>query len=103
MKEGRIIERQQSIANGLISDPDVPTRLKDAVDIHGTCDKMRPEFEVLERTLQKNVDPMELNEKGEDGPAKMVKACRRPAAGVEQPLPSDILSQDVLEVSKHID
>jgi hypothetical protein len=103
MKKSRIDECKEAIANGLIPDPDTPTRLEDAVDMNGTCDQMCPEFEVLERTLQKNVDPMDKSKDGQVDPSKMIKAYRRPAAGVEQPLPSDILSQDGLEVSKHID
>lgn len=33
--------------------------LKDAVDIVGTCTKMCPDFEVLERFVQRAIDPLE--------------------------------------------
>lgn len=33
--------------------------LKDAVDIVGTCTGMCPDFEVLERFVQRSIDPLE--------------------------------------------
>lgn len=33
--------------------------LKDAVDIVGTCMGMCPDFEVLERFVQRSIDPLE--------------------------------------------
>lgn len=33
--------------------------LKDAVDIVGTCIRMCPDFEVLERFVQRAIDPLE--------------------------------------------
>jgi hypothetical protein len=101
MKQSRIVERRKAIMDGLIPDPDAPTRLEEAVDFIGTCEDMCPEFEMLERDIQNNIDAMELNEDGEMDVSKMVKAYRRSAAGNEQPLPSDVLSADALSVSKN--
>jgi hypothetical protein len=39
MKKSRIGERKKAIAEGLISDPDTPTRLEDTIDFKGTCEK----------------------------------------------------------------
>ncbi|KAI8874886.1 hypothetical protein K501DRAFT_297785 [Backusella circina FSU 941] len=57
---------------------------------------MCPEFEIIEREIQNNIDAMELDENGEVDLDKMVKAYRRSAAGNEQPLPSDVRSAEAL-------
>ncbi len=74
-------------------------RLQDAIDFVGTCTTMCPEFEMVEREIQKNIDTLEMNEQGKPDPNKIVKAYRRSAAGNEQPLPSDVRTPECLVVS----
>ncbi|KAI9474205.1 MAG: SAC3/GANP/Nin1/mts3/eIF-3 p25 family-domain-containing protein [Benjaminiella poitrasii] len=71
-------------------------RLQDAIDFVGTCTSMCPEFEMLEREIQKNIDSLEMNEDGRVDPDRIVKAYRRSAAGNEQPLPSDVRTPECL-------
>ncbi|ORX61587.1 hypothetical protein DM01DRAFT_1125563 [Hesseltinella vesiculosa] len=96
MKKDRIEERREAIEQGLIQDPLAPTTLEDAIDFRGTCEAMCPRFEMVERSLQNGLDPLEMNENGELDPEKAVKRYRRSAAGNEQPLPSDVRSPLVL-------
>lgn len=95
-KENRVRERQQAIAQGLIPDPDNPTRLEDAIDFRGTCQAKCPDFEMLEREIQNGLDALEMDEEGNVDPEKAVKAYRRSAAGIDQPLPSDVRSPEAL-------
>lgn len=95
-------------------------RLEDAIDFRGTCQSMCPEFERVEREVQKMLDVLEMvskisshyqymlrliikrsqDEEGNADPSKTVKRYRRSAAGNEQPLPSDVRPPHVLVVSK---
>lgn len=60
MKQSRIEERKNAIQQGLIPDPNAPTRLEDAIDFRGTCTTMCPEFEMIERELQNGLDSLEM-------------------------------------------
>ncbi|KAG2236387.1 hypothetical protein INT48_008369 [Thamnidium elegans] len=89
-KEKRVNERKQAIRDGLIPNPDVQTSLEDAIDFRGSCTLKCPEFEMLERDMQNNLDDLEKDAEGNIDPDKAVKKYRRSAAGCEQPLPSDV-------------
>ncbi|CAO3624859.1 unnamed protein product [Cunninghamella blakesleeana] len=96
MKQSRIEERKKAIQQGLIPDPNAPTRLEDAIDFRGTCTTMCPEFEMIEREIQNGLDSLEMDEYGSVDPEKAVKTYRRSAAGNEQPLPSDVRTPNAL-------
>ncbi|CAD6576877.1 MAG: hypothetical protein CYPHOPRED_006110 [Cyphobasidiales sp. Tagirdzhanova-0007] len=97
LKPLREKERRDAIAAGLIPDPLKPRRLDDAITFRGTCMRMCPEFEREEREYQKNVDKWELTpDSHRIDPRRAVKAFHRPAAGNEQPVPSDVRPPDVL-------
>lgn len=55
----RVEERKAAILAGLISDPDKPTSLENAIEFRGTCKDMCPLFEQQEREFKKNVHPLE--------------------------------------------
>ncbi|KAG0739637.1 hypothetical protein G6F23_008823 [Rhizopus arrhizus] len=96
MKKNRVVEREQAIKDGLIPDPNAPRRLEDAIDFRGTCETKCPEFEMIEREIQNNVDRLEMDENGNLDRNKAVKAYRRSAAGNDQPLPADVRSPEAL-------
>lgn len=98
MKKNRVVEREQAIKDGLIPDPNAPRRLEDAIDFRGTCETKCPEFEMIEREIQNNVDRLEMDENGNLDRNKAVKAYRRSAAGNDQPLPADVRSPEALIV-----
>lgn len=58
-----------------------------------------PEFEILEREIQNGLDSLEMDSEGNVDPEKAVKAYRRSAAGLDQPLPSDVRPPEVLLVN----
>lgn len=94
LREG---ERQQAIQQGLLPDPLKPRRLDQATDFIGTCEEMCPEFEREEREYQNNVDLLERYPgTNRIDPAKAVKIFHRPAAGNDQPLPSDVRPPRIL-------
>ncbi|KAF1807496.1 SAC3/GANP/Nin1/mts3/eIF-3 p25 family-domain-containing protein [Mucor lusitanicus] len=96
LKKMRVQERQQAIDAGLLPDPDNPTTLEEAVSFRGTCVAKCPEFEIAERDYQNLLEPFEKDQDGNVDPEKCVKAYRRSAAGVEQPLPSDVRTPEAL-------
>ncbi|KPV72479.1 uncharacterized protein RHOBADRAFT_39533, partial [Rhodotorula graminis WP1] len=72
-------------------------RLDQATDFEGTCVDMCPEWEREEREYQNNVDPLERYPgTTRIDPSRAVKAFHRPAAGNDQPLPSDVRPPRVL-------
>jgi nuclear mRNA export protein SAC3 len=95
------------MAKGLIADPDRPRELKDAVTPRGTCPDMCPEFERLSRISGKDIMVPECSLDTANLPRKdrvpdesrMVKRYRRPAAGNEEALPSELRPPLVLQVS----
>ncbi|GAA5814801.1 hypothetical protein MFLAVUS_008303 [Mucor flavus] len=89
-KERRVLERKQAIRDGLIPNPDEQTSLEDAIDFRGSCILKCPEFEMLERDMQNDLDDLEKDAEGNIDADKAVKKYRRSAAGGEQPLPSDV-------------
>ncbi|KAI4177779.1 MAG: hypothetical protein LQ343_000243 [Gyalolechia ehrenbergii] len=96
LEEQRKQERKDAIRDGLLADPDKPTTLANAITIIGTCQDMCAEHERVQRITQFMVDDCEkvphatreaVKVPSED---RMVKRYRRPAAGYEEQLPSDI-------------
>ncbi|SCV73905.1 BQ2448_6335 [Microbotryum intermedium] len=98
LKPLREAQRLRDIKNGLIPDPLKPMRLDQATDFLGTCEDMCPAWEREEREYQNNVDALERYPgTTRIDPARAVKAFHRPAAGNEQPLPSDVRPPRVLK------
>ncbi|KAG0298982.1 hypothetical protein BGZ98_010386 [Dissophora globulifera] len=97
LKDKRVHERDDAIRRGDIPDPKKPVRLEDAISFIGTCRDMCPEFERHEREYQQNVEKFEKIPGTEHiDHSRAVKAFARPAAGADQPLPSDVRPPDVL-------
>lgn len=59
LKIARMKERETAIKEGLMADPNQPTSLNQAITPVGTCTSMCPEFERVERIVQKMVDKSE--------------------------------------------
>lgn len=59
--------------NGFLADPDKPTSLAKAITPVGTCQDMCPEFERVERTVQKMVDMCEKVRKTNDDPCRRLR------------------------------
>jgi hypothetical protein len=59
LKVDRAKQRQQAIKKGQMADPNQPTSLNQAITPVGTCTSMCPEFERVERIVQKMVDKSE--------------------------------------------
>jgi hypothetical protein len=59
LKLDRAKERQRAIKDGQMADPNQPTSLKQAITPVGTCTSMCPEFERVERIVQKMMDKCE--------------------------------------------
>ncbi|KAL9596113.1 MAG: hypothetical protein Q9219_006012 [cf. Caloplaca sp. 3 TL-2023] len=103
LEEHRRQERKDAIRDGLLADPDKPTTLANAITIVGTCQDMCAEHERLQRITQFMVDDCEkvlhATKEGLKVPLedRMVKRYRRPAAGYEEQLPSDIRPPIVLQ------
>ncbi|TKA56638.1 hypothetical protein B0A53_01831 [Rhodotorula sp. CCFEE 5036] len=98
LKPRREEQRLAAIKAGTIPDPSKPMRLDQATDFEGTCQDMCPEWEREEREYQNNVDPLERYPgTTRIDPARAVKAFHRPAAGNDQPLPSDVRPAPVLQ------
>ncbi|GAA5873455.1 hypothetical protein JCM3774_002422 [Rhodotorula dairenensis] len=98
LKPRREAQRLAAIKAGTIPDPSKPMRLDQATDFEGTCQDMCPEWEREEREYQNNVDPLERYPgTTRIDPARAVKAFHRPAAGNDQPLPSDVRPAPVLQ------
>ncbi|RKF64408.1 putative leucine permease transcriptional regulator [Golovinomyces cichoracearum] len=95
--------RASLIKVNLLDDPNVPKKLKDAIDFKGTCNEMCPEYECLTRMVDRRYDKTErdINPDGslaaQPNPEKMVKALARSAAGQDAPLPSDIRTAAALK------
>ncbi|EFP86402.2 uncharacterized protein PGTG_12358 [Puccinia graminis f. sp. tritici CRL 75-36-700-3] len=98
LKPHRDAERQNAVRQGLIPDPLKPRRLDEALPFLGTCLDMCPEFERHEREYQNNSDRWERYPGTfRIDPKKAVKAFHRPAAGNDQPLPSDVRPPGILK------
>ncbi|KAL8721177.1 MAG: hypothetical protein Q9225_002102 [Loekoesia sp. 1 TL-2023] len=103
LEEQRKQERKDAIRGGLLADPDKPTTLANAITIIGTCQDMCAEHERVQRITQFMVDDCEkvphATKEGVKVPSEdcMVKRYRRPAAGYEEQLPSDIRPPLVLQ------
>ncbi|KAL8657908.1 MAG: hypothetical protein Q9226_001458 [Calogaya cf. arnoldii] len=100
--EHRKQERKDAIADGTLADPDKPTTLANAITIVGTCQHMCAEYERAQRIVQFMVDNCEKVQHSQENirvPSedRMVKRYRRPAAGYEEQLPSDIRPPLILQ------
>ena len=59
LKLDRVKKREYAIKQGQMADPNQPTLLNKAITLVGTCTTMCPEFERVERIVQKMVDRAE--------------------------------------------
>ncbi|RPA87230.1 hypothetical protein BJ508DRAFT_203388 [Ascobolus immersus RN42] len=97
LRKQREEERARLIRDGIIDDPDKPVTLEHAKVLVGTCMDMCPRFEREERQFQNAVDKVEKDPiTGRIDPRLAVKAYHRPAAGVPNPMPSDVRPPKVL-------
>ncbi|CAG8931790.1 unnamed protein product [Penicillium salamii] len=101
LKIDRAAQRQQAIRAGQMADPNQPTSLNQAITPVGTCTSMCPEFESVERIVQKMVDkcekyPHPSTNQLQNMESKMLKRFRRSAAGYDEQLPSDIRTPNTL-------
>lgn len=101
LKLDRAKERERAIKEGQMADPNQPTSLNQAITPVGTCTSMCPEFERVERIVQKMVDKSEKFLHPSTGSyqnmeSKMLKRFRRSAAGYDEQLPSDIRTPNTL-------
>lgn len=91
-------KREEYIASGVLPDPSKPGLLEDALKLVGTCPDMCPEYERVEREVQKELDKLECFPGTTSAdPAAAVKIYRRPAAGRELPLPEEVRPPLVLQ------
>ncbi|KAL4940741.1 SAC3/GANP/Nin1/mts3/eIF-3 p25 family-domain-containing protein [Aspergillus oleicola] len=112
LKIDRAKQREQAIKAGQMADPNQPMSLNKAITPVGTCTSMCPEFERVERIVQKMVDKSEKHlhpatNSLQNMEAKMLKRFRRSAAGYDEQLPSDIrtpgtLLQSVNYLTRHV-
>ncbi|KAF9894057.1 hypothetical protein FE257_009030 [Aspergillus nanangensis] len=101
LKVQRAKERESAIRDGQMADPNQPTNLNQAITPVGTCTSMCPEFERVERIVQKMVDKSEkflhpATNNLQTMELKMLKRFRRSAAGYDEQLPSDIRTPGTL-------
>ncbi|KAF7118694.1 hypothetical protein CNMCM5793_008233 [Aspergillus hiratsukae] len=101
LKLDRAKQREQAIKKGQMADPNQPTSLNQAITPVGTCTSMCPEFERVERIVQKMVDKSEkflhpATNTLQNMETKMLKRFRRSAAGYDEQLPSDIRTPKAL-------
>ncbi|KAE8350949.1 SAC3/GANP/Nin1/mts3/eIF-3 p25 family-domain-containing protein [Aspergillus coremiiformis] len=101
LKLDRAKEREKAIREGQMADPNQPTSLNQAITPVGTCTSMCPEFERVERIVQKMVDKSEKflhpsTNSLQNLETKMLKRFRRSAAGYDEQLPSDIRTPNTL-------
>ncbi|KAI2740467.1 hypothetical protein DTO013E5_5508 [Penicillium roqueforti] len=101
LKIDQVRQRERAIKDGQMADPNQPTSLNQAITPVGTCTGMCPDFERVERIVQKAVDKCEKyhnpsTDQLEIMETKMVKRFRRAAAGNDEQLPSDIRTPKTL-------
>ena len=97
LTKAREREREDAIRQGLVADPEKPRALSEAITPVGTCQDMCAEYERVQRVVQDDVWPEEKGADGEPDESRMVKKFRRSAAGLEEQLPSDLRSPQVLK------
>ncbi|KAL4933135.1 putative leucine permease transcriptional regulator (SAC3) [Aspergillus undulatus] len=112
LKIDRAKQREQAIKAGQMANPNQPMSLNKAITPVGTCTSMCPEFERVERIVQKMVDKSEkylhpATNTLQNMEAKMLKRFRRSAAGYDEQLPSDIrtpgtLLQSMNYLTRHV-
>ncbi|KAL5047597.1 hypothetical protein BDW71DRAFT_39318 [Aspergillus fruticulosus] len=112
LKIDRAKQREQAIKAGQMADPNQPMSLNKAITPVGTCTSMCPEFERVERIVQKMVDKSEkylhpATNTLQNMETKMLKRFRRSAAGYDEQLPSDIrtprtLLQTMNYLTRHV-
>ncbi|KDN52024.1 hypothetical protein K437DRAFT_46275 [Tilletiaria anomala UBC 951] len=100
MRKQREGLRTQYIAAGILPDPTKAQELESAQKFLGTCPDMCPQFERVEREMQKELDALEVYPgTAKCNPEIAVKIYRRPAAGREVPLPEDVRPPEVLKTT----
>lgn len=82
LKLDRAKQRERAIRQGQMADPNQPTSLNKAITPVGTCTSMCPEFERVERIVQKMVD------KSEKVSPHFAKSLRASAADLRIPVSS---------------
>ncbi|PPJ50445.1 hypothetical protein CBER1_05542 [Cercospora berteroae] len=105
LRTARDQERKDAIRKGLMSDPDKPMRLSEAITPVGTCQSMCAEYERVQRAVQRDVWDEEKHpnmsastpDQESMDESRMVKKFRRSAAGDEAQLPSDLRPPPVLK------
>ncbi|OCK85485.1 hypothetical protein K432DRAFT_277775, partial [Lepidopterella palustris CBS 459.81] len=105
LKKKREQERRDAIAQNLMQDPNKPRSLADAITLVGTCPDMCPEFERVQRVVEREVnnpecDPKSLGKGFADRvplEERFVKKFRRSAAGMDEQLPSDLRPPAILQ------
>ncbi|GIZ47447.1 hypothetical protein CKM354_001053800 [Cercospora kikuchii] len=105
LRTARDKERKDAIRKGLMSDPDKPMRLSEAITPVGTCQSMCAEYERVQRAVQRDVWDEEKHpnmsastpDQESMDESRMVKKFRRSAAGDEAQLPSDLRPPPVLK------
>lgn len=90
LRKARETRRATLIQEGRMQDPTKARSLGGAENLVGTCQEMCPAFELVERDMQRELDPLEQHG------APAVKIYRRPAAGREVPLPEDVRPPSIL-------
>ena len=100
MRAAREKKRELYIRQGVLPDPTKAQDLGTAQAFRGTCPEMCPEFERIEREMQKELDPLEVIPGTlQCDPNVAVKIYRRPAAGREVPLPEDVRPPEMLKTT----
>ena len=100
LKIKRAEDRKAFIAAGLMDDG-TPRALADAITVVGTCMAMCPEYNIVERMVDKSIDQLERDPvTGEVDPARCVTKYPRASAGKEPPLPTEIRPPQVLKVRR---
>lgn len=84
LKLDRAKEREMAIKKGLMADPNQPLSLHQAITPVGTCISMCPEFERVERIVQKMVD------KSEKVPTLDFVTCIMPKLTPTPPVPTSL-------------
>ncbi|KAG1449078.1 hypothetical protein G6F55_010335 [Rhizopus delemar] len=96
LKKNHVVEREQAIKDGFTPNSNAPRRSENAIDFRSTCETKCPEFEMIKRETQNNVDRMEMDENGSFDRNKAAKTYKRSAAGNDQPLSADVRSSEAL-------
>ena len=76
--------------------------MKEAKSFVGTCVDPCPRFERIQRAFERNVDQLEIDDRGNFGLHTAFKSFHRPAAGNEEQIPSDVRPPPILEATLNL-